>query len=55
MTTTAERVRAWRGPAILSYGFRPFFFGAAVWAALAMALWASMLGGHLTLPPPLIR
>ena len=25
MPTTAERVRTYRGPAILSYGFRPFF------------------------------
>ncbi|WP_323780954.1 NnrS family protein [Thalassovita sp.] len=49
-TTTAEQMRAWRGPAILTYGFRPFFFGAAVWAALAMVLWVPMLSGHLTLP-----
>lgn len=48
--TTAEQMRAWTGPAILTYGFRPFFFGAAVWAALAMALWVPMLSGHLTLP-----
>jgi putative ABC transport system substrate-binding protein len=27
------------GPAIFSYGFRPFFLGGAVWAALSMALW----------------
>ena len=27
------------GPVLLSYGFRPFFLGAAVWAVLAMALW----------------
>jgi uncharacterized protein involved in response to NO len=50
MTTTSEQMRAWTGPAILTYGFRPFFFGAAVWAALAMALWVPMLSGHLTLP-----
>ncbi len=50
MTTTAEQMRAWRGPAILTYGFRPFFFGAAVWAAFAMALWVPMLSGALTLP-----
>jgi uncharacterized protein involved in response to NO len=48
--TTAERMRAWRGPAILTYGFRPFFFGAAVWAALSMVLWVPMLAGHLALP-----
>jgi len=48
--TTAERMRAWTGPAILAYGFRPFFFGAAVWAALAMMLWVPMLSGRVSLP-----
>ena len=50
MTSTAERMRAWTGPAILTYGFRPFFFGAAVWAALAMLLWIGMLTGFVELP-----
>lgn len=50
MTTTTEQMRAWTGPAILTFGFRPFFFGAAVWAVLAMALWVPMLSGHLMLP-----
>jgi uncharacterized protein involved in response to NO len=50
MTTTSEQVRAWRGPAILGYGFRPFFLFGAAWAALAMALWLPMLSGHVTLP-----
>ena len=50
MTTSTEQMRAWAGPAILTYGFRPFFFGAGVWAALAMVLWVPMLSGHLTLP-----
>lgn len=49
-STTSEQMRAWTGPAILSYGFRPFFFIAAVWAALAMVLWVPMLSGHLILP-----
>jgi uncharacterized protein involved in response to NO len=43
-------MRAWTGPAILTYGFRPFFLGAAVWAALAMALWVPMLSGLVLLP-----
>ena len=43
-------MRDWQGPTILTYGFRPFFFGASVFAALAMALWIPMLTGHLTLP-----
>lgn len=50
MSTTAEQMRAWRGPAILSFGFRPFFLGAAIWAALAMALWIPALSGSLELP-----
>jgi uncharacterized protein involved in response to NO len=50
MSSTAAQMRAWSGPAILTYGFRPFFFGAAVWAALAMVLWVPMLSGHLILP-----
>ena len=49
MTSSAEQMRAWTGPAILTYGFRPFFFGAAVWAALAMAVWVPMLSGHQVL------
>lgn len=30
----------YQGPAIFSYGFRPFFFFGALWAALAAPLWA---------------
>jgi len=48
--TTAERMRAWSGPTILAYGFRPFFFGAAVWAVLSMLLWVPMLSGRVVLP-----
>ena len=50
MVTSAERMRAHRGPAILSYGFRPFFLLGAVWAAFLIAIWLPMLGGALTLP-----
>ena len=31
-------------------GFRPFFFGAATWAIIAIALWLCELGGQITLP-----
>jgi uncharacterized protein involved in response to NO len=34
-------------PAILSYGFRPFFLFGAVYGALAVLLWVPMLTGHL--------
>ena len=35
---------------LLSYGFRPFFLAAALWAALALALWMAMLALGVTLP-----
>jgi len=38
------------GPAIFSYGFRPFFLGAAVWAALSIVLWLPQYFGELSLP-----
>jgi uncharacterized protein involved in response to NO len=50
MTSTAEQMQAWSGPVLLAYGFRPFFLGAALWAALAMALWVPMLSGLIVLP-----
>lgn len=50
MTTSAEKMRAWQGPAILSFGFRPFFLFGAIWAALAMVLWLLMLTGVWSLP-----
>lgn len=31
-------------------GFRPFFFGSAVWAVLAIALWLCSLSGRVVLP-----
>lgn len=50
MTLTSETVRAWQGPAIFSYGFRPFFLGGAAWAVAAMALWIAILTGSLSVP-----
>ena len=38
------------GPAIFSYGFRPFFLGGAAWAALAVALWLLQYFGEMSLP-----
>ncbi len=34
----------------LSLGFRPFFFGAGLWACIAMGVWLVVLGGpaHLS-------
>ncbi len=31
-------------------GFRPFFFGAATWAVIAIALWLCVLAGKISLP-----
>lgn len=53
MTTSAEQIRAYSGPAVLSFGFRPFFLGASIWAALMIALWLPMLTGELSLPTAL--
>jgi uncharacterized protein involved in response to NO len=33
---------------LFSYGFRPFFLGAALWAFLAMILWIALLSGTLS-------
>jgi uncharacterized protein involved in response to NO len=49
-TTTAARVRHHSGPAVLGLGFRPFFLGGAIWAALAMLVWLLVLTGLLPLP-----
>ena len=50
MSTTAERMRTHTGPALLSYGFRPFFLFGAIWAATVIAIWLPMLGGSLAVP-----
>lgn len=50
MITSAQRIRAYQGPALLSYGFRPFFLGGAIWSAVAVGLWLPMLAGSLALP-----
>lgn len=45
MKTTAQILRDYRGPAIFSFGFRPFFLLASVWSALAVPLWMLSLVG----------
>ncbi len=50
MSTTMEQVRSWNGPALFSYGFRPFFLASGVWGVLLMVLWLPMLSGSLELP-----
>ncbi|KAB2917410.1 MAG: NnrS family protein [Hyphomicrobiaceae bacterium] len=54
MATVTRRV-AWQQPAILGYGFRPFFLFGALHAALAIVLWVPWFLGlkavATTLPP----
>ncbi|WP_439562913.1 NnrS family protein [Roseinatronobacter sp.] len=50
MTTTARQSRDWTGPAVLSYGFRPFFLFSGLWAAFAMGIWVFLLTGRDPLP-----
>jgi uncharacterized protein involved in response to NO len=39
MTSTAAARRAYTGPALFSFGFRPFFFFGAIWSAVVVPLW----------------
>lgn len=39
MTSTAAARRAYAGPALFSFGFRPFFFFGAIWSAVVVPLW----------------
>jgi uncharacterized protein involved in response to NO len=43
------RRRNYAGPALFSYGFRPFFLAAALWSAVAILLWVRFIfdGGGL--------
>jgi uncharacterized protein involved in response to NO len=43
-------MRAWQGPALFSYGFRPFFLFGALWVVLAMLIWLAALTGTIDLP-----
>ncbi len=47
---TTPKLRAYRGPTLFSYGFRPFFLFAAIYAGLAIPLWLGIFGGELSLP-----
>ena len=44
------RVAPYEGPALFSYGFRPFFFFGACYSALAIAIWLPLFQGEVTLP-----
>ena len=44
------RTKPYDGPPLFSYGFRPFFLGASLFAGLAISLWLPAYFGELTLP-----
>jgi uncharacterized protein involved in response to NO len=50
MPAALRRRREYAGPVLFSYGFRPFFFGGAVWAALGVLMWLPQYFGELSLP-----
>ncbi len=50
MSQAALRARPARALTLLSGGFRPFFLAAAIWAAVALALWITMLTTRMRLP-----
>ncbi|SKA31951.1 uncharacterized protein involved in response to NO [Enhydrobacter aerosaccus] len=43
------RLRPYTGPALLSYGFRPFFLLGSVWAGLEVLAWLPMFYGELSM------
>src|SRR3954451_24523014 len=47
--TSVPRLRAYSGPTLLSYGFRPFFLFGACYAALAILAWLPLFYGELAL------
>jgi len=42
--------RLWRGAAMLSRGFRPFFFAAGAWAVIGMGVWPPFFEGRIEVP-----
>jgi uncharacterized protein involved in response to NO len=57
MATTMSLQRAWAGPALFSYGFRPFFLFGALHAALMVGLWVPWYLGFVRVPsafPPVV-
>ena len=50
MTAELTSLRPRPGAAVFSYGFRPFFLGAAAWAVFAIVLLAGVMGGAWAMP-----
>ena len=47
---TMQKSRSYRGPALFSYGFRPFFLFGAIYAGAMIPLWLAVFAGHVSLP-----
>jgi uncharacterized protein involved in response to NO len=47
---TMQKLRDYRGPALLSHGFRPFFLFGAIYAGAMIPLWLAMFAGDVSLP-----
>jgi len=50
MPAALRRRLDYSGPTLFSYGFRPFFLGGALWAALGIVLWLPQYFGEMSLP-----
>ena len=46
---STSRLRRYDGPAILSYGFRPFFLLGSIYSGLAILVWLPVFRGELEL------
>jgi len=47
---TMQKLRSYRGPALFSHGFRPFFLFGAIYAGAMVPLWLTVFAGHVSLP-----
>src|SRR5690242_5603424 len=50
MPAALQRRRDYKGPAVFSYGFRPFFLAAGLWAVAGILLWIPQYMGKMSLP-----
>ncbi|HET8971849.1 MAG TPA: NnrS family protein [Pseudolabrys sp.] len=48
MPAALQRRRDYDGPALFSYGFRPFFLGAGLWAVIGILLWIPQYLGKMS-------
>jgi uncharacterized protein involved in response to NO len=48
--SSIPRLKRLPGPALLSYGFRPFFLLGALYAGAAVLIWLPLLDGEISLP-----